>query len=288
MSDSAFSLASIPSAFYLSCCRVRPGERDAMQFGLFAKIIEDARENKDFVLITVVDAHGSTPGKTGFRMAAYADGTTHGTIGGGNLEHTAVQQAMALLKSGGPAFIRSFSMEKDFAMTCGGQIQLFFEPYSPWRLTIAGGGHVAQAIAPLALSAGFVVDILDDRPEIADLAWPAGVRVRIGDLPDLCANVTVGARHCALVMTYQHLRDAEAAAALLHHEFTYLGIIGSKKKALGMRRSLLESGADPARVENLRTPVGVPIGAQTAAEIAVSVVAELIAVRAGMPLLPWM
>ena len=71
MSDSAFSLASIPSAFYLSCCRVRPGERDAMQFGLFAKIIEDARENKDFVLITVVDAHGSTPGKTGFRMCSF-------------------------------------------------------------------------------------------------------------------------------------------------------------------------------------------------------------------------
>ncbi len=258
-----------------------------MQFGLFAKLIEDARENKDFVLVTVVDAHGSTPGKTGFRLAAYADGTTHGTIGGGNLEHTAVRLALELLKSGGPAFTKTFSMEKDFSMTCGGQIQLFFEPYSPWRLTIAGGGHVAQAIVPLALSAGFLVDILDDRPEIAGLAWPEGVRVRIGEFPELCAKLAVGARHCALVMTYQHLRDATAAGCLLRHDFTYLGVIGSRKKSLGLRRSLLESGVPAERVESLRTPVGVPIGAQTPPEIAVSVVAELIAVRSGMPLMPW-
>ena len=259
-----------------------------MQFGLFAKLVEDARENKDFVLVTCVDAHGSTPARTGFRMAVYADGTQHGTVGGGNLEHTAHQLARELLKSGQPAFTRTFSMEKDLNMSCGGQVQLFFEPYSPWRLTIAGGGHVAQAVAPLALSAGFLVEILDDRPEVADFPWPAGVRVHIGEFPALCTGLTVGARHCALVMTYQHARDAEAAACLLRHDFTYVGVIGSRKKALGMKRQLLETGISADRVEGLRTPVGIPIGAQTPAEIAVSVVAELIAVRAGLPLRPWM
>lgn len=258
-----------------------------MQFGLFGKLIEDARENKDFVLVTVVEADGSTPARAGFRMAVYADGSQHGSVGGGNLEHTAHRLALDLLRTGGPAFLRAFSMAADLNMACGGDVRLFFEPYTPWRLTITGGGHVAQAIAPLAQSAGFVVEILDDRPEIANAPWPTGVRVRIGDFDELCAGLDVGARHCGLVMTYQHLRDAEAAAALLRHDLTYLGVIGSRTKAERMRQTLVDAGAPADRVERLRTPVGVPIGAQTPLEIAVSVVAELIAVRSGKPLQPW-
>jgi xanthine dehydrogenase accessory factor len=254
---------------------------------LFGKLIEDARENKHFVLVTVVEADGSTPARVGFRMAVYADGSQHGTVGGGNLEHTAHRLSIELLRAGGPAFLRSFSMEKDLNMACGGEVRLFFEPYSPWRLTIAGGGHVAQAVAPLALSAGFLVEILDDRPEIAEAPWPVGVRVRIGALADLCAELTPGPRHCALVMTYQHVRDAEAAAGLLSHDLTYLGVIGSRTKAEGLRRALLALGTSAERVERLRTPVGFPIGAQTPVEIAVSIVAELIAVRAGRPLQSW-
>lgn len=258
-----------------------------MQFGLFGKLIEDAQENRDFVLVTVVEADGSSPARVGFRMAVYADGSQRGTVGGGNLEHTAQGIARELLRSGAPASLRSFSLEKDLGMACGGEVRLFFEPYSPWRLTIAGGGHVAQAIAPLALSAGFLVEILDDRPEIARAPWPEGVPVRIGALHDLCAELTPGPRHLALVMTYQHGRDAEAAAGLLRHDLVYVGVIGSRTKAEGLRRALLDSGAPVERVERLRTPVGVPIGAQTPAEIAVSVVAELIAVRAGRPLQSW-
>ena len=258
-----------------------------MQFGLFGKLIEDARENKSFVLVTVVDASGSTPAKVGFRMAVYDDGTSHGSVGGGNLEHTAHQLAMELLQTGKPGFTKTFSMEKDLNMTCGGHCQLFFEPYAPWRLTIAGGGHVAQAIAPLAVSLGFVVDILDDRPEIAQVTWPEGVTVRLGDFMELSRDLKPGNRHMAMVMTYQHVKDADAAAALLEHDFAYLGVIGSRKKALGLKRQLLERGKDPGRVERLRTPVGFPIGAQTPAEIAVSVVAELIAVRSGTPLMAW-
>lgn len=258
-----------------------------MQFGLFEKIIEDAREHRDFVLVTVTDVQGSTPGQPGFRMAVYADGTIRGTIGGGNLEHTARRVAQELLSSGSGPVTKSFTMEQDLGMSCGGRIQLFFEPYSPWRLTLVGGGHVAQAVAPLAQSVGFVVEVFDDRPEIAEHPWPAGVRVHIGDMVEACRRLQPALHHCALVMTYQHLRDADTAAALVGHDLAYLGIIGSRRKAHLMLENLQRSGAAPERLQKVRTPVGVPVGAQTPAEIAVSVVAELIAVRASMPLLPW-
>ena len=258
-----------------------------MQFGLFEKLIEDARAQKDFVLVTVVDVQGSAPGQPGFRMAVYADGTIRGTVGGGNLEHTARRLAQEMLDSGAGPQLKSFSMEQDLGMSCGGRIQLFFEPYSPWRLTLVGGGHVAQAVAPLAQSVGFTVDVFDDRPEIAGHAWPSGVRVHIGDMEDACRQLKPGLHHCVLVMTYQHLRDAQAAAALVNHNLAYLGIIGSRRKAHMMLENLQKTGAAPERLQKVRTPVGVPVGAQTPAEIAVSVVAELIAVRAGLPLLPW-
>ncbi len=259
-----------------------------MQFTIFRKLLENLSENQDFVLITCVDTSGSTPARTGFRMIVHADGDQIGTVGGGNLEHTARRMALELLESGKPAFMKTFSMEKDLNMTCGGQCSLLFEPHSPWRLTIVGGGHVAQATAPLAASVGFLVNILDDRPEIAEHSWPEGVHVEIGDVEELCARQKAGARHAALVMTYMHKKDFEAAAALSAHPFRYFGIIGSRKKALGLKKSLMEKGVPADVVERIRTPVGVPVGAQTPAEIAVSIVAELIAIRAGESLMPWM
>lgn len=258
-----------------------------MQFGLFEKIIEDAREQKDFVLVTVVDAQGSTPGRPGFRMAVYGDGSVRGTVGGGNLEHTALRIAQEMLVHGAGPQLHSFSMEHDLGMSCGGRIQLFFEPHFPWRLTLVGGGHVAQAVAPLAQSVGFAVEVFDDRPEIATHPWPEGVRVHIGDMVEACRRLQPGLHHCALVMTYHHVYDADTAAALVTHDLAYLGIIGSRRKAHVMLETLQKTGIAPERLQKVRTPVGVPIGAQTPAEIAVSIIAELIAVRAGLPLLPW-
>ena len=163
----------------------------------------------------------------------------------------------------------------------------FYDPVlPPERLLVLGGGHVGRAVAAFAAGLDFQVTIADDRSGFADPdRFPKNVEVLQGAYPDLIERFPFGPSTYALVVTPGHLSDLDCARAVLKKEHRYLGIIGSRRKVRMVMEQLVSEGYDRGRVEALYSPVGIDIGAETPGEIAISILAEMIAVRHGSPAL---
>ncbi|MCX7023532.1 MAG: XdhC family protein [Spirochaetes bacterium] len=150
----------------------------------------------------------------------------------------------------------------------------------PDRLLVLGGGHVGQALAAFACKLDFRVTVGDPRPEYADPSrFPAGTEVMRADFRSVIDAFAFGPASCVVVVSPGHLDDLECVRALLGREYRYAGFIGSRRKARMILDRLREEGFDPAELDRIRSPVGVDIGAETPEEIAVSILAEIIAVR---------
>ena len=158
---------------------------------------------------------------------------------------------------------------------------LFYDPIlPPERLLVLGGGHVGRAVARFAVSLDFKVTIVDDRPGFSDPdRFPGGVEALNGRYPDMIDRFPFGPSTYALIVTPGHLSDLDCARAVLRKAYRYLGIIGSRRKVRMIMEQLVSEGHDRGRVEALYSPVGIDIGAETPEEIAVSILAEMIAVR---------
>ena len=159
---------------------------------------------------------------------------------------------------------------------------VFVEPVIPKpKLLIAGGGHVGQALAHQAIRLGFDVTVADDRPEFTDPAlFPEGVTARCGDIAEQVAAFPMDKDTYVVIVTRGHKQDAAALEACIHAPAAYVGMIGSRRKVELIRRSLLRSGAaTEEELNRVFAPVGLDIGAVTVPEIAVSIAAQLIAVR---------
>lgn len=161
-------------------------------------------------------------------------------------------------------------------------VEVFVEPIVPRPLlVIAGGGHVGQALAALAVQIGFDVTVIDDRPEFTDPAFfPQGVSVCCGPVPQQIGACPMGRDTYVVLVTRGHRQDAEALAACIHQRPAYLGMIGSRRKVALIRKHFLESGlATEEEFSRVCAPIGLSIGAVTVPEIAVSIAAQLIASR---------
>jgi xanthine dehydrogenase accessory factor len=161
-------------------------------------------------------------------------------------------------------------------------IEVFIEPIVPQPvLLIAGAGHVGSAVALAACRLGFDVTIIDDRPEFASAElFPPEVRVLCGPVPEQIAAFPLDAGAFVVLATRGHLHDSAALAVCVRRPLAYLGMIGSQRKVALVRKSFLERGlATEEEFDRVHAPIGLPIGAVTVPEIAVSIMAQLIAVR---------
>ncbi len=160
--------------------------------------------------------------------------------------------------------------------------EVFVEPVvPPPRLVIAGGGHVGRAVALEAARVGFEVLLIDDRPEFADAAnFPPEIQVKCGPVADEIAACPLDADSFVVLVTRGHRHDAVALAQCIRQPLAYLGMIGSRRKVAFVRKNFLEKGmATAEEFDRVHAPIGLQIGAVTVPEIAVSIVAQLIAVR---------
>ena len=158
---------------------------------------------------------------------------------------------------------------------------LLYDPVLPQdRLLILGGGHVGQALASLAVGLDFEVTVVDDREEFAAASrFAHGVRAVRSSYADAIASFPFGAATYVVIVTHGHQYDLECMRVVLRRTCRYAGFIASKRKAKLLREQALQDGFDPARVAAVHAPIGLSIGAETPAEIAVSILAEIIAVR---------
>jgi xanthine dehydrogenase accessory factor len=176
-----------------------------------------------------------------------------------------------------------FPAKPEFARAPGGW--LYLEPhFPPARLVIAGAGHVGRAVAHQAGRLGFETIVLDDRPELANRdRIPDAGRFIVGDIAAALGRIVLGGDAFVVIVTRGHRHDAEALRACIRRRTAYLGMIGSARKIALMKDDFLAKGwATPAQWARVHAPIGLPIGSRTVEEIAVSIAAELVAVRRGV------
>ncbi|MBW2008304.1 MAG: XdhC family protein [Deltaproteobacteria bacterium] len=171
-----------------------------------------------------------------------------------------------------------FSLEQD-----SGTVEVYLEPVSAEPvLYVFGGGHVSRQVVPLAALVGFPVVVVDDREEFADAGqFPEAREVRCMPFGGVMARLPVDVHAFVVIVTRGHLYDKEVLGQALRTEARYIGMIGSRRKRDLIYKRLLEEGFTEEDLARVHSPIGLDIGAETPEEIAVSIVAELIDVRAG-------
>jgi xanthine dehydrogenase accessory factor len=205
------------------------------------------------------------------RVVVYATGRTAGSLGDEERDRRAVAAALDQLPHG---TARLVSVDDDH--------DLLLEPIAGKpRLTIAGGGHVSQAIARQAQLLDFEVTILEDRPEFSDPARFGGARVLAGHIPDTLAAQDYGWNSYIVIATRGHKLDADCVLAAVGTDARYIGLLGSRRKSVLIADMLREAGIPQERIDSIRTPVGLDLGGRTPAEIALSVMAEITKERYG-------
>ncbi|MFZ5471858.1 MAG: xanthine dehydrogenase accessory protein XdhC [Myxococcota bacterium] len=238
-------------------------------------------EGRAFVLATVVESQGSTPQKPGSKMVVLMDGSTRGTVGGGAIEKQIIDAALALFDSPDTSRLLETHLTHDLGMCCGGKMKVFLEKHAAAaRLWVFGAGHVARELAALAKRVGFWVSVVDERAEWASRERFADVDELLLRHPAEVARELAGGPECYFcVTTHDHPLDQACLEALVRKPAAYLGVIGSRRKAERFKQRLLAAGFTEKELSWVRSPMGVPIHALTPAEIAVSIVGELISVR---------
>jgi len=253
---------------------------------VFAAIAEALERGETAALVTIVSARGSTPQRVGAKMLVFADGRTIGTIGGGCYESDAFGKARDAITARKPQLVH-YELSDDFAqetgLICGGQMDVYIEPIEPSpELYIIGGGHVGYHLARLAHEVGFRVHVVDDREKFANRErFPTAEEVVADDIPTWLAAATLPPHAYAVIVTRGHTNDLEALRALAPRELRYLGLIGSRAKVARVYDALTADGVPAEQLTRIHAPIGLDIGAVTPQEIAVSILAELIAVKHG-------
>lgn len=309
-------------------------------------IIETITQGENAALLTVLRRDGSAPRGAGACMLVGADGSTHGTIGGGALEHEASRLAQACIKDGRSALFQyrlSPNQAGEVGMVCGGEVLLhcwlltreqselfaalndalcegrdawlermisadgavlsakripafdgdtpvlvegdtlsFTEPVSLCSYAyVFGGGHIAAELVPMLNRLDFSPVVFDDRVEFANnLRFPDARKVIVGDFNSIGDYVSVTRRDYVVIMTRGHSYDGALLSQALRTEAAYIGLIGSRSKIAHTKSLLIEEGFCEADFARVHTPIGLSILAETPAEIAVSIAAQMVLHRA--------
>jgi xanthine dehydrogenase accessory factor len=253
----------------------------------YEQIVALENEGTAFVLVTLVEALGSTPQDAGARMLVTSAGRHVGTVGGGRVEAQAIALAQEMLATGAGAprpRLVNWSLKGDVGMTCGGSVKFYFEPHpgsaGAWPIAIFGAGHIAQALLPVLLPLPCFITICDSRAEWIDQIRPArNLRVVTLDSPaDLVPALPPEA--FVVCMTKGHTTDRPILKrALLERQFPFLGAIGSAAKAVVLRRELIADGVPPDRAASFHCPLGLDFGSNHPHEIALSISAQLLQER---------
>jgi xanthine dehydrogenase accessory factor len=250
---------------------------------LFEEIVKLRREGKRAALATIVHTNGSIPSYESSRMLVREDGSIAGTIGGGCVEADVWAAARDVMRAEAPRkmiFNLNNEASYDNGLICGGTLEVFVEPILPQpALYIFGGGHVSTALALAAHTAGFAIGIIDDREQFANAERFPMAREIYTSFDEAFAKLQPNASTYIVIVTRGHKDDMRVLGWAANTDARYIGMIGSKRKVISVYEALEKDGIASEKLERVFAPVGLDIGALTPEEIAISITAELIAVR---------
>jgi xanthine dehydrogenase accessory factor len=253
-----------------------------MYYDIYREIVRLADAGEDAAVATVIMVSGSTPREEGAKMLVYGNGRTLGTVGGGNIEKTVIQEAIETIKTGQPRKLEyKLNPQGELGMICGGDTEVFIEPVKAApRLFIFGAGHIGVPLAKMAAMTDFKVVVVDDRPDFATQArFPDAEEVIISDFGESFEKVKVSPSSFIVIVTHGHMGDEMVLDGALRTPAKYIGMIGSRTKNQAVYGHLLAKGFTQADLDRVHAPIGLHIHAQTPEEIAVSILGEMIQVR---------
>jgi len=263
---------------------------------IYEQIVQLRREGRRGAVATIVNVRGSIPSFHTAKMLVRDDGSIVGTIGGGCVEADVWQAAREVMESEKPRTLH-FDLNQDpkydTGLVCGGTLEVFIEPVLPPALLyIFGAGHVARNVCSVAASAGFEVVVTDDRSSYAtNERFPAAREVSAMDFDRAMEKLDPAESSYIVIVTRGHRDDMRILRWAVQTRARYVGMIGSRRKVIGIFKTLREEGVPGHLFDRVHAPVGLDIGAVTPEEIAVAITAELIAFRrhadADLPHMSW-
>jgi len=252
---------------------------------LFEEVIKLRRSGNRGALATIVHTNGSIPSFESSRMLVREDGSIAGTIGGGCVEAEVWAAAKEVMQAEAPRKM-TFSLNNeanyDNGLICGGTLEIFVEPILPQPiLYIFGGGHVSIALANAANTAGFGIGIIDDRESFANNERFPMAQEIYTSFEEAFVKIKPTASTYMVIVTRGHKDDMHVLGWAVGTSPRYIGMIGSKRKVISVYKALEKEGIPMEKFAGVHAPVGLAIGALTPEEIAISITAELIAIRRG-------
>jgi len=236
-----------------------------------SKLAEAIEQQQPTVLATVIEIKGASPAKVGAQIVLLADGTTAGTVGGGKLEASILQDAQAALNDGQPRLAHYALAEEGqdaIGTLCGGEVRVFIQPYAPApQLIIVGGGHIGRPLKVMGEAAGFNVMVVDVEPGDATV-------------PGL-DTITLNQDSYVVLITTDHVSDEAALRCVITSPVRYIGMIGSRAKCQTILDHLRADSVTAEALDRVYAPIGLELGGTSPQEIAVAILAEIIAVRRG-------
>lgn len=251
---------------------------------IYEELVRLRRAGESCALATIVEVRGSIPSYETAKLLVRADGSMAGTVGGGCVEADVYAAAREVIRTGQPRRM-NFTLNQDAAgdngLICGGELEVFIEPVRPMpRAFIFGAGHISKSLSAVAALAGFDTVIVDDRESFANRErFPEAGEVLAGEYEEIFPKLEVNASSFLVIVTRGHRDDLRVLRWALGTEAVYIAMIGSLRKVISLVKELDQEGIAVAHPERLFAPMGFDIGAVTPEEIAISVVAEMIAVR---------
>jgi len=252
----------------------------------YQQVLKAKKENKVYAVATVVKTEGNTPRNPGAKMIVYADGTIEGSVGGGIVEKQSTSDCLKAMKTG-ETMLRTYSAISqevvDKGMVCGNNMTIFIEPGErlPY-LYLCGCGHVAQAVLPLAKTLGYYVVAIDARDisGYEEVLKPAD-ELHILESFDQIGSLDFVPGSAFIVCSFSHKTDGDILNVILSKEPGYVGMLGGKPKIRALFTKLKENGYSEDILRQIHAPIGLDIGGEKPAEIAVSIMAEVLAARYG-------
>jgi xanthine dehydrogenase accessory factor len=250
---------------------------------LFEEIVKMRRGGQRGALATIVHTNGSIPSYESSRMLVREDGSIAGTIGGGCVEAEVWAAAKEVMQKEAPrkmVFHLNNEASYDNGLICGGTLEVFVEPILPQPVAyLFGGGHVSMAVARAAHAAGFGIAVVDDRESFANKERFPMAQDVFTSYEDAFEKILPNAASYLVIVTRGHKEDMRVLAWAVRTDARYVGMIGSKRKVMAVYKALGNEGYKPEEFERVYAPMGLDIGALSPEEIAVSITAELVAVR---------
>ena len=251
---------------------------------LYDEIVRLRSLGQKCAVATIVQVNGSIPSFESAKILVREDGSFMGTVGGGCVEAEVWNAAREVIETEKPRHL-SFSLGQDAAydegLICGGQLNIFVEPVIPQpRAFIFGGGHVSKGISKIATLAGFSTSIIDNREAFANKErFPEAEATYAEEYEDVFPKLPVNSSSYIIIVTRGHRDDMRVLRWAVNTPAKYIAMIGSKRKTISVVHELEKEGIPREAFDKVFAPMGLEIGAEMPEEIAISVVAEMIAIR---------